>query len=222
MHLESKIFVTISFLLTLVTAGIASFYVPGIETQSRNNREIIGQLRNSYFLETQRYGQNSLNLSAAAQIISSERILYITSKGKNDFTRKIILEQGRDALINGMKERKKAIENSVSTLNNTGEVLSIDIPPVPEKSTDKLFAIFENTQGISIEVLRENVRNISAISQKYDRAWEKVAQMTISKLTELNNINAKLDSQISFWMKIALILQILAMVLVFLKDRLSE
>ena len=222
MSIKSDIIVSISFALTLVTVGIASFYVPNLESKSGENLEVIGQLQNSYFLETQRFGQNSLNFSAAAQILSSERILYISSEGRNDFTREVILQQGKDALVNGMRERKKAIENTISALKTAGKTFSVIIPPIPEESANNLFTIFENTQDISIEELRANVKDISTISAEYKKAWTTVTETTINALTDLKNTNSRLVSEISFWMKIALILQVFAMVLVFAKDRLSN
>ncbi len=89
--LVSKLFVILAFALTLISLVIAGFLVPSIESDRQTNIDFIDSLHDVYSLESQRFGQHVLNLSAAAQIISSERILRVTSAGRNSFTRNALL-----------------------------------------------------------------------------------------------------------------------------------
>ena len=222
MKFKSRIFMSISFTLTLIAVGIASLYVPSLESESRDYFDKISQLQNSYFMETQRYGQNSLNFSSAAQIIASERILYKSGKDKNHITRKVILQQGRNALINGLNERKKAVDNVVKAFDNILDPFSVTLSAIPEREVDAIFILSEDTDEGSIKKLQKYVQKIDTISKEYDKAWEAITKTLIATLNNLKKANSIIDVKISFWMKIALMLQIFAMVFVFIKERLSD
>lgn len=227
LSVSSKVIVVLAFTLTMGSLLIAGFYVPSIEELRENKVESVNYLGNIYTLESQRYNEHGLNLSASAQILASKRILQILAPGKNVFTRNALLTQGRLALIRGLTERRKAISKCIAALdsidNTSSEYQSVEaaLPLVPIQSITELFADFENKSEV-IKTMQNHVMTIQNVDEKYEKVWERIINKLRNEIQKLNLENSALSHDISFFLKLALSFQVLAMLLVFLKDFLGE
>jgi len=223
--LASKLFVVLAFGLTLISLAIAGFFVPSIESDRQKNVDFIDSLQDVHSLESQRFGQHVLNLSAAAQIIASERILGVASASSNKFTRGALLQQGRDSVIRGLTERLKAIRECIAAIEAIHSVPAItkgELSPVPEDSAKELFTHFDERDSKVIQTMRDHVGKIQEVDDEYEEKWRKITEQIREKLNKLSKENSVLNYKISFYMKVALGLQVLAMLSVFVKDLLGS
>ena len=227
LSVSSKVTIILAFSFTLISLLVAGFYVPSLEELRQNKIDSINYLNNIYSLESQRYSDHGLNLSAAAQIIASERILNVLTPGKNVFTRNALLTQGRLALIRGLSERRRAITKSIAALDSIGtasleyQTLKTELPLVPIQSITKLFNEYENTPEV-IDAMQNNVAIIQNVDENFEDTWEIVINKLRRKIQKLNLESSALSNDISFFLKLALSLQVFAMLLVFLKDFLAK
>jgi len=224
--LSSKIIIITVFTLTLISLLIAGVIVPSLESERQENDKSISSLQEVYTLESQRFGQHTLNLSAAAQIISSERILKIISNNRYVFTRNALLEQGDSAVISGMRERRVAIIECIEAVRNiTIEgndikpvIKKTEITEVPSKSAAELFSRFNEEKRSVVMQMQEQFKKIQKVDKDYKHQWIEITKQIRNIIQELKNKNTIIDFKISFYMKIALGIQVLAMLLIFLKD----
>ncbi len=204
LSVSSKATIILAFSFTLISLLVAGFYVPSLEELRQNKIDSINYLNNIYSLESQRYSDHGLNLSAAAQIIASERILNVLTPGKNVFTRNALLTQGRLALIRGLSERRRAITKSITALDSIGtasleyQTLKTELPLVPIKSITKLFNEYENTPEV-IDAMQNNVAIIQNVDENFEDTWEIVINKLRRKIQKLNLESSALSNDISFF-----------------------
>ena len=219
--LGSKLVVLLAFVLTLGSLVIAGFFVPSIEGDRQKIIRCMHKLQDVYFFESQRYGQHALNLSIAAQIITSERILRDKSPKRNLFTRDALLEQGQISVIRSMMERRKATNactDAVQKEQLMPAIMQCALLPVPKSSAEALFERFDESNPEVIETMREHVKRIQNVDDEYEKVWDNISKYITEKINDCSEKISVINYKISFHMKLALVFQVLAMLSVLTKD----
>ncbi len=85
-----------------------------------------------------------------------------------------------------------------------------------------MFERFDEGKSEVIQTMREHVQKIQNVDNEYEKAWDKISEQIRDELSKLSKVNSVLNYKISFYMKLALGLQVLAMLSVFAKDLLGS
>ena len=218
--MNKKVIITIVFVLTIISMGFAGYYVPSLERERQKNLNLTDNLRNVFFIENQKFGRNSLNMEASANILASAKIIKILKPDRHEYTKQSLLNLGYNSVNKAMHIRLESIKTcitEISTIENP-RILADSLPSVPEEDIKNLFLKFDESEIETIKKMRKYVENIINVDQEYEKAWNILSAQINRNILEIDKINKILNNKISFYLKISLNFQMIALLLILIKD----